>query len=283
MASPGMATGTGRSAWGATRGSGVGAVVVALGVGSLLVLAVQPTLDLRAGVSESIYSWYHWSLAVVVAGTGLTLVLGRRRVRLQAAAVGAVAAAQLAGVGLVAHEKWLAYFGPIGGPVQNHRQLEQLALGMTACCALAAILCVAQLVSDRAFSLSATSIPLKAALAAAGVAVAVAVPVLLTRHDNGTEAKTLLALAAVYGVPWGLAIAASGWLQSPAAVAAGLTVAGSASAAAYCDARWTYDFEDLVIGSGLGPAFAVAAGVAAIALLARVGLERAGHGSGRGR
>jgi hypothetical protein len=255
-------------------GKVVGMVVAALGVASLVVLAIQPTLDVGIGVKDSIYGWYHWALAVAVVAAGLAIMSGRRSTRVAAAVVAAVGSAQLAGVGLVARGKWFAYFGPAGGPVQNHAKLEDLALSMSFCCAVAALICIAMLRADGCFSPRATPAALRLLLPLAGIAVAVGVPYMLTIEDNGTDAKTLLGLAALYGVPWGASVAVSAWLRQPAATAVVVTVGLSACLAAFCDSQWTSDFGRLLfMGTKVGAAFGLAATTAAGALLVRLGVD----------
>jgi hypothetical protein len=252
----------------------VGSVVTALGVASVVVLAVQPSLDVHVGVGESIYSWYQWAVALAVIAAGLGIGIGGREVRVASAVVGAVASAQLAGVGLVARGKWFAYFGPIGGPVQNHEKLEDLALTMTICCAAAVLICIALLRAERCFSLRATPVALRLLLPLAGIAVAVVVPYMLTIGDNGTDAKTLLALAAMYGVPWGASVAASAWLRRPAATAAVATVGVSAAVAAFCDSQWTDDFGRLLfMGTEVGAGLGLAATTAMATLVVRLAVD----------
>jgi hypothetical protein len=253
----------------------VGPAVAALGVASLVVLAIQPTLDVQLGVEDSIYGWYHWGLALAVIAAGAGIVGGRRPVRVASSVVGAVAAAQLAGVGLVARGKWFAYFGPIGGPVQNHEKLEKLALSMTACGVVAALACLAQLAADQSFSRRATPLALRMLLPMAGIALAVVTLILLTRYDNGTDMKTVGAVMAVYGLPWGVSIAVSAWLRPPAATAAALAVVGSASLAAFCDTTWPRDFNGLLIlDQGDAAGFGAAAAAATVVMLVHLVVDR---------
>jgi hypothetical protein len=211
-----------------TSRTAVGAAVAALGIASLAILSVQPTLEVRISEYMSVYTKYEWVLAVILVVAGATIAVGSGTLGTLGAACGAIAAGQLGSSGATAFKQWYSFFGPTGFDSTHHEVLERLALVMAGLCLFAAVACVGYLAQRHAFRDDATSGPVRAGVVVTGVAVMIGLPIVLSIGDNSTELGTFAAFALLYSLPWGIAIVVSGWLIRSTAMGVYATVLVSA-------------------------------------------------------
>lgn len=183
----------------------------------------------------SLFSWAHWILVALVLGAGLTLVGATNpTVAAVAAASGLGPAALLLGAGIVARRRWHPVAGMSGSGIwANQRMIEIIAV-LGALAAAAAVLTFLRVLgaSRRELSMSSSNSTAGRFCVVIGALVAVSLPLLLAIGDPHAQDKTSLgAFALLWSLPWGGALALSGWLPRPAAVATGLAVAVSAASA----------------------------------------------------
>ena len=231
----------------------VGLIVAVLAAAAGLILSVQSTAELHVGTYHSLYTKYAWALAAALLLAGVAVVVaastGARLIGAFASAGGVVVGAQLGATGAVAHHHWKGWFGP-GQPGYGHLdELKLLSLALGTLCLGAVLLLIRALLRQHVLERSATSTFARAALAVIGLVVIAAVPYLLAVDDNVVTTQTYLAFAALFSVPWGVAIIASGWLSRWAAAGACVTVIGSAVLATTTDHVISVGSPDLAFGT----------------------------------
>lgn len=236
-----------------------GVVLVVAAVVSAGVLAFRGDVFNAAGgiVQGSIYLDASWVLVAVLCMSGVAVLLGAHA---PGAGVGAVAALQLTGTGVVAVKHWRPAMG-MGG-TYDHLAALQAAAALLALVGLVCVgVCVALLVRGQAVAVQPSSIVLWSSLVV-GALLLVSVPLLVGRTDPETmDLSSLGAFALMYGLPWGVAVIASAWLPRSTALAVLVAVLGSTVLVAA-----TTPMADIVFTS-VGTAF-VPATVAVGALLA---------------
>jgi hypothetical protein len=181
------------------------------------------------GYSGTLYDGCRWLLLglLVVAGIGL---LDRKRAEVTrvAAILGAIAAVQLVTTGIVAAKHWHPLSGSLGYGSANLSTLVFLAWILIVVAGIATIACVA---AARAAGVTGRSRYRWIALVV-GAAIAVALPLVLGyHHGHMMGLRSLAAYALLYSLPWGAAIAVSGWLDRVVALTALATVVVSAAGA----------------------------------------------------
>jgi hypothetical protein len=185
----------------------------------------------------TLYSWTGWVLLAMLGVVFAVLLLVPPRLaaaRASAAAVGAVVAAQLAGTGAVAVKHWGPHIG-IGAPGANVGELKVLALAMALAGSLAVAACLWQLLlpdpptADPPAPEQPKPRPAtRGLLVALGLLVSLGLPWAIARGTPQMQDFTSLgAMALMFSLPWGLALALAGWLPTEAGGAMCLAVAGS--------------------------------------------------------
>jgi hypothetical protein len=159
-----------------------------------------------------------WVLVAALVAAGL-LVLRRPAARGRAAAVAAVLAAQLAGLGVAGVRD--------GSAGDEPAVVVALAGGVAIAGAVAACAGVALLwrEPDRGW---AGLRPRRPGLVVAGVAVAAVLPVAVGVGGGDADLTALARSALTWSLPWGLGLASAGWLGPRTGRAAAGTVAASA-------------------------------------------------------
>jgi hypothetical protein len=241
----------------ATARAAVGSLVAAVGVGSLVILAVQPTLELHVSQYMSVYTRYEWFLAVSLVVVGVVMTIAEPFDR-PLAACGGILAAQLGAAGAGAFKQWYSFFGPTGYDSLHHDELEFLALVLAGLCLAATVVCIGYLAQRHAFISGATQGLLRAGLVVMGVVIIIGLPIALSINDNSTELETLAAFALLYSLPWGIAVMVGGWLTKTAAIGAYLTVTVCALFAAVSE-------HFIMMGTHASVAYSSVAVVAALA------------------
>ena len=267
--------GVGRRRDGPARGvcvtrTAAGVVLVAAAVVSAGVLSVEDASSGSGFLSGgTLYPAAAWVFALALGVAGVALVVGAGPA---VAGVGGVASLQLAGTGLVAVKHWRPYMGMAG--TYEHLAVLQLLAGLLALAAfVAVVVCLAVLVGARAFPVPARPLVVWSSVVVGGVLLAT-VPVLVGRGDPETmDVSSLGAFALVYGVPWGLSVAASAWMVQRTAVAVLAAVLGSTLLAAA-----TKPMVDIVFTSPTS-AFVSASAAVVVVLAVRglLGSERRGR------
>ena len=246
-----------------------GVVLVAAAVVSAGVLSVEDASSGSGFLSGgTLYPAAAWVFALALGVAGVALVVGAGPA---VAGVGGVASLQLAGTGLVAVKHWRPYMGMAG--TYEHLAVLQLLAGLLALAAfVAVVVCLAVLVGAGAFPVPARPLVVWSSVVVGGVLLAT-VPVLVGRGDPETmDVSSLGAFALVYGVPWGLSVAASAWMVQRTAVAVLAAVLGSTLLAAA-----TKPMVDIVFTSPTS-AFVSASAAVVVVLAVRglLGSERRG-------
>jgi hypothetical protein len=203
--------------------------------------------------TDTIYPWWVWVLAVAGLFAGLVSVakpLAGTGFQRLAPAVAVIAAAQLAGTGLVAFKHWEPSMGMGGGNTSDLPQLKLLAVVVGGAGVVAVFVGLGQVVSNC--DLPRPVAPrLRVLSCVLGLAVIVGLPSVLAAADADMRDLTSWgAVGLIYAGPWGVSLMAVGWLTRPVAVAALATVAVSA-----CLALRGPQMTDLVFGNP-APAFA---------------------------
>jgi hypothetical protein len=204
------------------------ATVLAACVPMAAALAVQGETGMPGHVG-TIYDTARWILLAALAATAVTLLIVRRpHIAKVAATTGAVLAVQLVGTGIVAFKHWRPAAGMTGIGQANLGVVRTLAAVLTVAAAAALAACLATLRHIKAVP-TPTSAASRIFTAICGILIAAVVPLILGAGNPETADVTSLgAYALLYSLPWGTAVAVSGWLPRAAAVAAASTVAVSA-------------------------------------------------------
>lgn len=207
----------------------LGIVMVTSGVVALGCLAIDGR-DRLVGLADladvyweryTIYSLDQVALGVALVLIGLGLLVTRSaKWSVALAAVAGLCAAQLAGLGMVGYRKWPSFVGSYQS-VPDWGLVQELAAVMAGSCAVAAVVCLLFVLRegkpDRRALL--VAVPL-------GLFLAVALPFIAPWElaDLGDR----MAIALMYGIPMGLALAVTGLmeLRSAAVVTAAVAASG---------------------------------------------------------
>ena len=201
-----------------------GVILVAAAVVSAGVLSVEDASSGSGFLSGgTLYPAAAWVFALALGVAGVALVVGAGPA---VAGVGGVASLQLAGTGLVAVKHWRPYMGMAG--TYEHLAVLQLLAGLLALAAfVAVVVCLAVLVGAGAFPclLGPWSCGRRSSWVASSWR---RFPCWWGAADPETmDVSSLGAFALLYGVPWGLSVAASAWMVRRTAVAVLAAVLGS--------------------------------------------------------
>lgn len=213
-----------------------GFVLPSLLVSAFAVMAVLLSLrGVEAGRSPgdtlTIYPWWAWVLAVGGVAAGAALLLpgnGRaaRTVRGAAPCVAAVAAAQLAGTGVVGAKHWNPAMGMAGPLLANLEAVQRAGLALGAVGLVAALVATALLVRERGRR------P-RWLLVLAGVGLTLVLPFVISRGQaDMLDVTSLGAMGLVYSGPWGAGLVAAGVVRDALVRPMLVVVAGSALLAA---------------------------------------------------
>jgi hypothetical protein len=200
-----------------------GLIVLVACAASGYVLSVRGQTG-TTGDTGTLYDHCRWLLLglLVVAGIGL-LVRGRIVVTQIAATLSVIAGVQLMTTGIVAAKHWRPLSGGNGVGAANLSQLILLAWVLIVAAGVATAAC---LVSARTSGVRGRSSRYRWIALAAGVVIAVGLPPILGSGDVvSIGVRSQAAYALLYSLPFGAAIAASGWLNRAAAITALATVA----------------------------------------------------------
>ena len=201
----------------------------------LLAAAAAAAYVLRVGgrccgglVARDLYDYGTWVLVVALAVAGLVLLTSRTAsLRVLAAAAGGVIAAQLAGTAVVAFRRWVPVGGFGHGTWDNLSQLRTVSALLAICSLGAVVACLASLRDDRAVPVQVGRLA-RAVAAAAGLLVAVALPIIVAGgRSDVLDIQSLGAHALVYSLPLGVSLVLTGWLSRAAAWAVALAVMAS--------------------------------------------------------
>jgi hypothetical protein len=206
-------------------------VVVAACAASAYVLSVRGQTGV-GGHSGTLYDRSRWFLLALLVVAGIGLLVRRHIVMTQVAAtLGGISAAQLMTTGIVAAKHWRPLSGMAGYGDANLSTVVLLAWVLTVAAGVATVACLAAV---RASGVRRDGVPYRYRWIGlvAGVILAVGLPPILGSGDAyAMGLRHLTAYALLYSLPWGVAIAASGWLNRVGATTALTTVAVCAAAA----------------------------------------------------
>ncbi|MDG4825650.1 hypothetical protein O7635_27710 [Asanoa sp. WMMD1127] len=189
--------------------------------------AAVPGRNERANGLGTEYGWNYpftvWPMLACLAAAGLVIAWRRPGWARPAAVVAAIVGAQVAGFGVVAVRDWFNVNGAWSMGQHNLATVVTFAAGVAVCGAVAT--CVAVGVVWREPDDWRPGRPAQVGL---GAVVAVGLPLELGLAFGDPDITSLGQYALTYSLPWGVALAATGWLDRTAALAARATVAGSA-------------------------------------------------------
>ncbi|GHJ47954.1 hypothetical protein Cs7R123_52960 [Catellatospora sp. TT07R-123] len=175
--------------------------------------------------TASLYGAGRWALLAVLAAAGLVLAVGRPAAAGVSATAGLFAAGQLCATGIWAIKHWEPFSGMVGTGWDMLPLLRSLAVVLAVAGAAATAACLLAMRRSGAWAGQTTDVQRKSAFAV-GAAVAVLLPVTMLR---GLTPITMLGTyGLIFGLPWGIAVAATGWLRRDAAITAGVLVGVSA-------------------------------------------------------
>lgn len=192
----------------------LGIVVVTSGVVALGCVAVDGR-DRLVGLADlaDVY-WERYTiysldqvvvgLALVLTGLGL-LVTRSAKWDVALAAVAGLCAAQLAGLGMVGYRKWPAFVGAYGS-VPDWGLVQELAVLMGGSCAVAATICLI-------FVLRAGRPEVRALRVAVPLGLLLVVALPFVAPWDGADLGDRVAIALMYGIPLGLALAVTGLME----------------------------------------------------------------------
>ncbi|WP_250006807.1 hypothetical protein [Actinoplanes sp. M2I2] len=175
------------------------------------------------------YFWVLWLLVLGLAAAGTALAF-RPRWRRPAAVIALVLAAQVCGHGLVAVRDWFNTAGASAGMRQTDLAwVVGLAAVVAVCGAVAGCVTTALLWREPAGGWRGLR-PEKPAYVVAAVVVTLGVPLALALSTMPVRAVTMMfgQSGLLYGLPWGVGVAAAAWLGRRGRIAALTTVAVSA-------------------------------------------------------
>lgn len=210
----------------------VGVAALLAGVVSAAVVAVDGTGRIEGAIASdqpTIYGPAQTTLSAGLVVAGLLLLLAARGRVAAAALTGVVGllSAQLAATGLVAYRRWPLYWGCCTPEAVTEQELVRtLALLIAVVCGLTALASVVLLFAARYAVWTGASFAVAVAMAA-GLTVALAGPPLVAMGGGwASDVKDLVAVALMYSLPLGIALALSSLMPRLAA----LTMAGAVAA-----------------------------------------------------
>ncbi|MEV4691542.1 hypothetical protein ACFXA2_00225 [Micromonospora chalcea] len=199
-------------------------MVLVAAAASAVVLAVPGGFRIFDGVATP-YGAGRWVLLALLAAGGLMLRRGGPVATGVAATAGLFAAGQLSATGIWAVKHWRPFSGMVGTGYGMLPLLMSLAAVLAVAGALAAVFCLTAMRRNGVWAVQTTGTQRWVAFAA-GVVVVVGLPVAML---GGLSPITMLGtFTLLFGLPWGIALAATGWLRRDAAIAAGGLVTVSA-------------------------------------------------------
>jgi hypothetical protein len=164
-----------------------------------------------------------WPLLLTLAGAGVMVMTQHRWAR-AAALLSAIVAAQLAGLGLIAVRAWFA--------IRNYGGQEYLTVTPITYAAVVALVASGAAVASAAMvwrepaSDWRSLVPARPVYVAAGVAVMVFLPQTWNAAGESGDITGLRNIATLtYALPWGVGLAAVGFMRGRSATVAGVTVA----------------------------------------------------------
>lgn len=209
----------------ATVAGGVIAVCAFVAAGAA---AVPGRLDQPFGTQVR-YGWNYspiiWPLLVALLAAGVLLAV-RPKLGRAVAIVAAILAAQVAGFGVVAVRDWFNANGATGIAQHNLATVVTLAAAVAIASTVAGCVSLAVLWREPADGWHGLR-PARPAYVLAGIVLAALLPLALGQTLGDTDITTLGQLALTYSLPWGVGLAAAGWLGRRAGIAALTTVAVS--------------------------------------------------------
>lgn len=201
-----------------------GSVVLVVAAASAVVLAVPGGFRIFDGLA-TLYGAGRWVLLAMLTAAGLVLLRGRPAAVGVAATAGLFAAGQLGATGIWAVKHWRPFSGMVGTGYSVLPLLMSLAAVLAVAGAVAAVVCLATTRRTGAWTVR-TSADQRRVAFAAGAVVVVGLPVAML---GGLSPITMLGtFLLLFGLPWGIALAATGWLRRDAAITAGALVIVSA-------------------------------------------------------
>jgi hypothetical protein len=252
------------------RRTAAGAVLVVAAVVCAGVLTFRGDVFNTAGgiVQGSIYPVAAWVFVAVLGLSGVAVLLGAA---VPGAGVGALAALQLSGTGIVAVKHWRPAMG-MGGSYEHLAALQAAAALLALVGLVCVAVCLGLLVQTEAVPVQPSPRVLLSSLVI-GALLVVAVPVLVGHYDPETmDLNSLGAFALMYGLPWGAAVIVSAWLPRSAALAVLVAVLGSTVLVAA-----TTPMADIVftsVGTAFVPATMAVASLVALRVLSGQGRVR---------
>ncbi|MFI7596559.1 hypothetical protein [Actinoplanes sp. NPDC049681] len=177
-------------------------------------------------------------LVAVMAVAGLVAAVRPAAAR-STSVVAALAALQVGGIAVVAHQDWWNLAGADGASYRRAAVGSLVAMGVAAAAAVAAAVSV--LLYRTGPGEGRPSPTLMAGSVAAGVVAAVVVPLWLCAHWGYTSLTAAGQFALWWSLPWGIGLVAAGTLRDRAARrAAALSVFAFVLLAAFCVAAPTF-------------------------------------------
>lgn len=165
------------------------------------------------------YLWVFWPLVLGLAVAGV-MVAARPRGGRRAAAVAAVLAAQVCGHGIVAVRDWFNRAGASGGMRQSELALVVgFAAVVAVCAAVATCVCAAVLWREPATGWRGLRSK-RPGYVLVGLVVVVGLPMALAFGFGFTAVTMIGQFALTFSLPWGVGLAAAGWLDRRERVAA---------------------------------------------------------------
>ena len=232
--------------------------------GCLAVPDTAGTLGPSPGLTSTIYPWWLWVVLVGGVAAAVASLVWRSDARVQgcALAVTAIAAAQVAGSGVVAYKHWKPATGMGGTYGGRLDTVENLALVIGLVGLVAVVISVWLLVRNGDLPRR-TSSTLRFVAIGSGLVIAIALPLGLSTQPDMADLTSWGAVSLIYAWPWGVALIAVAWASRATGLAASATVVASA-ALAVAGPQMT----DLVFGRP-EPFFAAALVLAAVVLVTR--------------
>jgi hypothetical protein len=243
-----------------------GFVVLVAGLVCLVTLALSDGFGPRSFPPDgSLYTPQNWLQGAAILVCGVLLVIPGSTVgtRWAASGVSLASSGLLFGSAIVAVKHWRPYGGMAIGYVRTH-EMEVLSGIAGAAALIAAVASLIALSRSRAFPVAVSRVGRTFALVGGAVMIVVIPPLVGMGSSEDMDARSLGAFALIYGLPWGVALALTGFMNPLAAVAIHFTVAASAALTIVL-----HPMPDLVFGSAV-PAGVVGLAITSLALFIRL-------------
>ena len=196
----------------------IGLLLICAAVGSVGAIAVRGTQPERCCGGRTIYDPATWWLIVLLAAGAIVTRFSKTSVWIGIGTATCLAIGpQLLGTGLVAYRRWYTSGGYGFGQYENLTVLRAFAL-LLASVGLAATLASLFALHRHAWSPS-PDVRIKGVSLAVAAVMIVTLPYFMGHGRAGSMTVAALgAHALMYGFPWGLSFALSGWLEARAAI-----------------------------------------------------------------